>query len=81
MIYPLFISCPRGLEYLLEDEVTALGLQVTKVHPLGVYGDASLEVIYKLCLWSRIANRVQLILLKGEARSQKMLYELCYQFP
>lgn len=81
MNYSLFISCPRGLEYLLEEEVRALGLHVSQVNHQGVYGDADLAVIYQLCLWSRIANRIQLILFSGEAFNEQTLYKLCNGFP
>lgn len=81
MSYSLFVSCPKGLEYLLQDELVALGLQVTRVSPQGVYGEASLSIIYRLCLWSRIANRVQLILFNGQAHNEQTLYRLCHQFP
>ncbi len=81
MIFSLFVSCPKGLEYLLEEEVRALGLQVTRVSPQGVYGEGSLAVVYHLCLWSRLANRVQLILFSGEAHNQQALYQLCRQYP
>lgn len=81
MNYPLFISCAKGLEYLLETETRALGLMVTRVSPQGVYGDASLNVLYQLCLWSRLANRVQLILFSGQAHEEKSIYHLCSQFP
>ena len=53
MMYSLFVSCPKGLEYLLEDEVITLGLQVQRVSPQGVYGASNLAVAYTLCLWSR----------------------------
>lgn len=81
MIFSLFVSCPKGLEYLLEEELKPLGLAVTKVSPQGVYGEGSLSVIYQLCIWSRIANRVQLILLSGEAHNQQTLYQLCRNYP
>ncbi len=81
MNYSLFISCPKGLEYLLEEEVKNLNLQVERVSPQGVYGQGDLRVIYQLCLWSRLANRVQLQLFKGEASNEKMIYSLCKQFP
>ncbi|MDP3706370.1 MAG: bifunctional 23S rRNA (guanine(2069)-N(7))-methyltransferase RlmK/23S rRNA (guanine(2445)-N(2))-methyltransferase RlmL [Legionellaceae bacterium] len=79
-LFSLFVSCPKGLEYLLEDEVRALGLQVTKVSPQGVYGEANLSVIYQLCLWSRLANRVQLILFSGSAGDQQQIYQLCSSY-
>lgn len=81
MKYSLFLSCPRGLEYLLEEEARALGLMVTRVSPQGVYGDANLLTLYQLCLWSRIANRVQLILFSGYAVNEQSLHQLCTQFP
>ena len=80
MIYSLFISCAKGLEYLLEAEMKALGLQVTRVSPQGVYGEASMATLYQLCLWSRLANRVQLILFSGQAHEEQSLYQLCHQF-
>lgn len=80
MIYPLFISCPKGLEYLLEEEVRSLGLEVTRVSPQGVFGKADLELLYTLCLWSRIASRVQLILFSGPARNKQDIYQLCHNF-
>ncbi|MDR3502788.1 MAG: bifunctional 23S rRNA (guanine(2069)-N(7))-methyltransferase RlmK/23S rRNA (guanine(2445)-N(2))-methyltransferase RlmL [Legionella sp.] len=80
MNYSLFVSCPRGLEYLLEAEVKALGLAVTRVSPQGVYGEASLTVIYHLCLWSRLANRVQLILFSGYGSTEQALHQLCTDF-
>ncbi|MFT4058190.1 MAG: bifunctional 23S rRNA (guanine(2069)-N(7))-methyltransferase RlmK/23S rRNA (guanine(2445)-N(2))-methyltransferase RlmL [Legionella sp.] len=80
MNYSLFISCPRGLEYLLEEEVKVLGLKVTRVSPQGVFGEGSLQTIYQLCLWSRIANRVQLILFSGYVRNEQAVHHLCTEF-
>lgn len=79
-MYSLFVSCPKGLEYLLEEELKALGLIGSRVSPQGVYGEASLTVIYQLCLWSRIANRVQLILFSGNASNEQSIHRLCAEF-
>ena len=81
MNYSLFVSCPKGLEYLLEEEMRTLGLHVTRVNPQGVYGEADLATLYHLCLWTRLANRIQLILFSGEAHNEQTLYKLCNQFP
>lgn len=81
MNFSLFVSCPKGLEYLLETELSSLGLQVTNVSPQGVYGEATLKVIYQLCLWSRLANRIQIILFNGVVSHQQALYQLCHTFP
>lgn len=80
MKFPLFVSCPKGLEYLLEEELNHLGLDIARVSPQGVFGEATLEQMYHLCLWSRLANRIQLILFSGEALNQQSLYQLCHQF-
>lgn len=80
MNYPLFVSAAKGLEYLLETELKSLGLHITQVNPQGVYGEANLTVVYQICLWSRLANRVQLILFSGQAHEEKGLYQLCQQF-
>lgn len=76
----LFISCPKGLEYLLETEVRQIGLKVTRVSPQGVFGEGNLTVAYNLCIWSRLANRVQVILFNGQAHNQETIYQLCNQF-
>lgn len=68
------------MEYLLEDELKGLGLHVTQVSPQGVYGEASLPVIYNLCLWSRLANRIQLILFSGHATKEQAVHQLCTDF-
>ncbi|MFA6303976.1 MAG: bifunctional 23S rRNA (guanine(2069)-N(7))-methyltransferase RlmK/23S rRNA (guanine(2445)-N(2))-methyltransferase RlmL [Legionella sp.] len=80
MNYAVFVSCPKGLEYLLEEELKTLGLVVTRVNPQGVYGECSLTVIYQMVLWSRIANRVQVILFSGNAHNEQTLHQLCTQF-
>lgn len=81
MNYSIFVSCAKGLEYLLEEEMKALGMHVQRVSPQGVFGEAELAVIYHLCLWTRLANRIQLILFSGEAINEQALYQLAYQFP
>jgi 23S rRNA (guanine2445-N2)-methyltransferase / 23S rRNA (guanine2069-N7)-methyltransferase len=78
--FNLFISCAKGLEYLLADELTLLGLKVSSISPQGVYGDADLNLIYNLCLWSRLAQRIQLILWKKEVIDQKSLYDQTYSY-
>jgi len=80
MNYSVFISCAKGLEYLLEDELRALGLQSVRVSPQGVYGEAGLATIYQFCLWSRLANRVQLVLFSGDAHNEQTLYQICHDF-
>ncbi|OGV27756.1 MAG: 23S rRNA (guanine(2445)-N(2))/(guanine(2069)-N(7))-methyltransferase [Legionellales bacterium RIFCSPHIGHO2_12_FULL_37_14] len=81
MQYDLLISCPRDLVYLLEDEVRALGLQVAKTSPQGVFGRGNLNVIYQISLWSRLAGRVNLILFSAKASTDKLIQQVCSQYP
>src|SRR3990167_2985231 len=80
MNYRLFVSCPKNIETLLADELRAFGVIVDKVTPQGVFGDASLTALYQICLWSRLANRVHLLLFHGHVYNEQTLYQQSYQF-
>lgn len=80
MNFPIFISCPKGFEYLLEDELKQLQFIPKRVSPQGVFGDATLELIYRICLWSRLASRVHLVLAEGPANHKDEVYQLCRHF-
>ncbi|SER72751.1 23S rRNA (guanine2445-N2)-methyltransferase / 23S rRNA (guanine2069-N7)-methyltransferase [Vreelandella subterranea] len=58
----LLATCPKGIESLLADELTALGASPGKTTVAGVYFAADLATAYRVCLWSRLANRIILIL-------------------
>ncbi|WP_249977079.1 bifunctional 23S rRNA (guanine(2069)-N(7))-methyltransferase RlmK/23S rRNA (guanine(2445)-N(2))-methyltransferase RlmL [Vreelandella olivaria] len=58
----LLATCPKGIEGLLADELMALGAVPGKTTVAGVYFSASQETAYRVCLWSRLANRVILLL-------------------
>ncbi len=68
------------MEYLLHDELIPLGLELERISPMGVYGNADLATLYKICIWSRIANRVQLILFKDSVEDAQKLYKLCTNY-
>ncbi|MGP4845936.1 bifunctional 23S rRNA (guanine(2069)-N(7))-methyltransferase RlmK/23S rRNA (guanine(2445)-N(2))-methyltransferase RlmL [Marinobacter sp. 1Y8] len=70
-----FVSCPKGIEYLLADELAALGLEVLRHAPAGVWAQGNLEAGYRACLWSRLANRVILHLATVDGRSGDALYD------
>jgi len=69
-----FISCPKGLETLLLDEITALGVIQAKSTVAGVHVRGSLQQGYQWCLWSRLANRVLLVLADAEVADADDLY-------
>lgn len=58
----LLVTCPKGIEGLLAEELSALGVTPGKTTLAGVYATASHEAAYRVCLWSRLANRVIVIL-------------------
>ena len=61
-MHKIFITCPKGIENLLAEEAKSLGLENIGFTVGGVHGEASLEAIYQLNLWSRLGNRVLLSL-------------------
>ncbi|MDT8894081.1 bifunctional 23S rRNA (guanine(2069)-N(7))-methyltransferase RlmK/23S rRNA (guanine(2445)-N(2))-methyltransferase RlmL [Halomonas sp. I1] len=59
-------TCPKGLEALLAEELAALGAEPVKTTVAGVYFQAELADAYRVCLWSRLANRVVLCLARED---------------
>ncbi|HEX9178762.1 MAG TPA: THUMP domain-containing protein, partial [Burkholderiales bacterium] len=53
-----FATCPRGLEPVLAEELTALGAQDTRAAPGGASFRGSFEACYRANLESRVASRV-----------------------
>ena len=60
-------SAPRGFADLLARELTALGAPAVRERGAGVLFGGPLEMAYRACLWSRLANRVYLLLAEFEA--------------
>lgn len=54
----LLVTCPKGLEPLLADEIQRLGAHPVKTTVAAVLATADHAGAYRLCLWSRLANRV-----------------------
>ena len=70
-----FATCPKGFEHLLADELARLGC--AQVRPLKGQVSFAGEVrdAYRVCLWSRLASRVMLVLGRVDASSSDALYE------
>ncbi|MGL6216116.1 bifunctional 23S rRNA (guanine(2069)-N(7))-methyltransferase RlmK/23S rRNA (guanine(2445)-N(2))-methyltransferase RlmL [Billgrantia desiderata] len=62
----LLATCPKGLEELLADELRALGAEVDRSTVAGVHFHADMATAYRACLWSRLANRIVLCLLRED---------------
>ncbi|WP_193075354.1 bifunctional 23S rRNA (guanine(2069)-N(7))-methyltransferase RlmK/23S rRNA (guanine(2445)-N(2))-methyltransferase RlmL [Pseudomonas sp. FME51] len=70
-----FITCPKGIEGLLLDELRALGASTARETVAGVHAEGDLELGYRICLWSRLANRVLLILERFPGSDAQSLYD------
>lgn len=53
-----FATCPKNLESLLEEELNSLGVSMMRQTIAGVKFQSDMATAYRVCLWSRIANRV-----------------------
>ncbi len=53
-----FLPCAKGLEYLLADELAALGAEKSTAARAGANADGEDEFIYRALLHSRLASRV-----------------------
>lgn len=69
-----FATCPKGLEYLLRDELIALGATDVREALAGAQFSGSLETAYRACLWSRLASRILLPLAEFDAATEDALY-------
>ncbi len=69
-----FVTVASGLEAILESELIDLGLEEVKAVGSGAYFTGTLEQAYRVCLWSRVANRVLLPLGEFPANSPEELY-------
>jgi 23S rRNA (guanine2445-N2)-methyltransferase / 23S rRNA (guanine2069-N7)-methyltransferase len=69
-----FATCPKGLEYLLRDELAALGAEEAREALAGVHFSGTLETAYRACLWSRLASRILMPLTEFDAADGDALY-------
>ncbi|MEO8671598.1 MAG: bifunctional 23S rRNA (guanine(2069)-N(7))-methyltransferase RlmK/23S rRNA (guanine(2445)-N(2))-methyltransferase RlmL [Tahibacter sp.] len=69
-----FATCPKGLEYLLRDELAALGALEAREALAGVHFQGTLGTAYRACLWSRLASRILMPLAEFDAADGDALY-------
>lgn len=70
-----FATAPKGLEGLLADEIRALGAADSHERRAGCTFTGDLTLAYRVCLWSRVASRVLLPLVRFPAADPDELYE------
>ena len=73
--YSLFVTCPRGLEALLSQELEQLKCQDIRAVDGGVACKGGMEQVYRINLHSRTASRVLLRLTKSGYRSEQDIYK------
>lgn len=76
-----FASCPRGIEELLVDELLALQAADVRATVAGVYFSGDEALLYRSCLWSRLANKILLPLVQGSVPEKEALYALVHDIP
>ncbi|WP_150046062.1 bifunctional 23S rRNA (guanine(2069)-N(7))-methyltransferase RlmK/23S rRNA (guanine(2445)-N(2))-methyltransferase RlmL [Methylomonas rhizoryzae] len=70
----LYATAPKALEGILANELRGLGAAEVNEKMAGVSFQGDLALAYRVCLWSRVANRVFLALDSFPVRSQQDLY-------
>jgi 23S rRNA (guanine2445-N2)-methyltransferase / 23S rRNA (guanine2069-N7)-methyltransferase len=70
-----FATCPKGLEYLLRDELVALGASDVREALSGVHFSGDLTIGYRACLWSRLASRILMPIAEFAAADEQALYD------
>lgn len=69
-----FATCPRGMESLLVAELRSLGAGEARESVAGVAAHGTVDLGYRACLWSRLANRVLLVLHEATVDDGEQLY-------
>jgi 23S rRNA (guanine2445-N2)-methyltransferase / 23S rRNA (guanine2069-N7)-methyltransferase len=72
--YRIIVTTARHIDQLLRQELQPLGLHHVRQTGLGIEGTATLATIYRICLWSRLANRVLLPVLRCQVTDAQQLY-------
>jgi len=73
--YNFFATTPKNMESLLADELRDLGAENVTETRAGANFTGTLADAYRICLWSRIANRVLLVLDQFPAADPDALYQ------
>jgi putative N6-adenine-specific DNA methylase len=76
-----FAPCPRGLEAVLHDELTALGAQQMRSTDGGVQFSGDWLLCYRVNLHSRIASRVLWRVASADYRNEQNIYDTAYALP
>jgi 23S rRNA (guanine2445-N2)-methyltransferase / 23S rRNA (guanine2069-N7)-methyltransferase len=70
-----FVSCAKGLEYLLADELQALGVARATATISGVNAEGELVDAQRAVLWSRLASRVLWPIADFDCPDEQAMYD------
>lgn len=73
--YTFFATTPKAMEDILAEELRTLGASGVKSTVAGAFFEDDLAAAYRVCLWSRIANRVLLQISTFKVTDQDGLYQ------
>ena len=76
--FSTFVTCPKGLQYILEAELKKMGVEHHKATPSGVSAEMDKTLLYRVLLWSRIANRVIIELGSKKIDQADDVYDIAY---
>jgi len=79
--YRCFAPCPRGLEAVLHEELTAFKIDVREQTEGGLSFDGPLDVVYRANLESRIASRILVEVGQAPYRSEQDIYQVALALP
>lgn len=77
----ILVTCPFWLASLMSSELKRLWFQIDKTFDTWVYLESDLRWIYQINIWSRIANKVYLLLSEWESKTFDELFDLTSWFP
>lgn len=70
-----FVPCAKGLEYLLADELAALGASRATAAVAGANAEGDGALAYRVVLWSRLASRALWPLAEFDCADEEDLYQ------
>ncbi len=76
-----FAPCPRGLEKLLADELSALGADELRPAEGGVGFAGDWALCYRANLHSRLASRILWRVAEADYRAEQDIYDTAYALP
>lgn len=78
-LHQAYASCPKHLELLLKDELVAMGAQNVAEKLSGVVFHATPAILMRSLLWSRLANRILVLINQIKVSNSEQLYDAVYQ--